>query len=68
VGELGVVARDPLATALIGDRIGIDLEGFAASSLSPRDQERVDFLARDAAEGKGYPQLQSTRPQASRTP
>jgi pimeloyl-ACP methyl ester carboxylesterase len=64
----GVIAThvnsDPLATALIGERIGVDLERFAASGLSPRDHERVDFLARYAAEGKGYLQLQGTRPQS----
>ena len=64
----GVIAThvntDPLATALIGERIGVDLEGFAASELSPRDRERVEFLARYAAEGTGYLQLQGTRPQS----
>jgi pimeloyl-ACP methyl ester carboxylesterase len=64
----GVIAThvntDPLATALIGERVGVDLEGFAASELSPRDHERVEFLARYAAEGKGYLQLQGTRPQS----
>ncbi len=64
----GVIAAhvntDPLATALIGDRIGVDLDRFAATEqLSPADQERVKFLARYATDGKGYLQLQSTRPQ-----
>ena len=62
----GVIAvhvnTDPLATALIGDRIGVDLDAFAATALSPRDQERVEFLAHYARDGKGYLQLQGTRP------
>jgi len=57
------VNSDPLGTALIADRLGIDLEAFAASGLSEDDRQRVEFLARYAAEGKGYLQLQSTRPQ-----
>jgi epoxide hydrolase len=65
----GVIAThvntDPLATALIGERIGVDLDGFAAGTeLSPRDRERVEFLARYAADGKGYLLLQGTRPQS----
>jgi epoxide hydrolase len=68
VDPQGVIAThvntDPLATALIGERIDVDLESFAASDLSPGDRERVDFLARYAAEGKGYLQLQGTRPQS----
>jgi len=64
----GVIAAhvnsDPLATALIGESIGIDLQAFAASEeLSARERERIEFLVRYAAEGKGYLQLQSTRPQ-----
>jgi len=64
----GVIAAhvnsDPLATALIGENIGIDLQAFAASEeLSARERERIEFLVRYAAEGKGYLQLQSTRPQ-----
>jgi pimeloyl-ACP methyl ester carboxylesterase len=58
------VNSDPLATALIGERIGVDLEAFAASELAPGDRERVAFLMAYAAEGKGYLQLQSTRPQS----
>jgi pimeloyl-ACP methyl ester carboxylesterase len=58
------VNTDPLATALIGDRIGVDLDAFAASGLSTSDRERVEFLARYAAEGKGYLLLQGTRPQS----
>ena len=57
------VNSDPLGTALIADRLGIDLEAFAASGLSEPDRGRVEFLSRYAAEGKGYLQLQSTRPQ-----
>ena len=57
------VNADPLTTALIADRLGIDLDAFAATDLSARDRERVELLARYAAEGKGYLQLQSTRPQ-----
>ena len=64
----GVIAThvnsDPLATALIGERIGVDLEAFAASEISPRDRERAGFLAAYALEGKGYLQLQGTRPQS----
>jgi epoxide hydrolase len=64
----GVVAThvnsDPLATALIGDNIGIDLHAFAArEELSAEERERIEFLLHYAAEGKGYLQLQSTRPQ-----
>ena len=64
----GVIAThvntDPLATALIGEQIGVDLDGFAASQeLTPSERERIEFLTRYAAEGKGYLQLQSTRPQ-----
>ena len=58
------VNADPLGTALIADRLGIDLGTFAASGLSDADRERVEFLARYAADGKGYLQLQSTRPQS----
>ena len=57
------VNSDPLGTALIADRLGIHLEAFAASGLSGDERQRVEFLARYAAEGKGYLQLQSTRPQ-----
>jgi hypothetical protein len=62
----GVVAThvntDPLATALIGEHIGVDLEGFARSeSLSTRERERIEFPVRYAAEGNGYLHLQSTR-------
>jgi pimeloyl-ACP methyl ester carboxylesterase len=57
------VNSDPLGTALIADRLGIDLEAFAASGLAEDDRQRVEFLAGYAAEGKGYLQLQSTRPQ-----
>jgi epoxide hydrolase len=57
------VNSDPLGTALIADRLGIDLEAFAASGLSEPDRRRVEFLSRYAAEGKGYLELQSTRPQ-----
>jgi pimeloyl-ACP methyl ester carboxylesterase len=64
----GVVAThvntDPLATALIGEHIGVDLEAFATSeALSAPERERIEFLVQYAAEGKGYLQLQSTRPQ-----
>jgi epoxide hydrolase len=63
----GVVAThvntDPLATALIGEHIGVDLGGFAASEeLSTQERERIEFLVRYAAEGTGYLHLQSTRP------
>jgi epoxide hydrolase len=58
------VNTDPLATALIGEHIGVDLEAFAASeNLSEHERERIEFLVRYAADGKGYLQLQSTRPQ-----
>ena len=58
------VNTDPLATALVGDRIGVDLEAFAASpDLSGPERERVRWLLDYAVEGKGYLQLQSTRPQ-----
>jgi len=43
------VNSDPLGTALIADRLGIDLEAFAASGLSGEDRQRVEFLARYAA-------------------
>jgi pimeloyl-ACP methyl ester carboxylesterase len=64
----GVIAThvntDPLAAALIGESIGLDLTAFAASEeLSQSERERVEFLARYGAEGKGYLHLQSTRPQ-----
>jgi hypothetical protein len=67
VDPSGVVAAhvntDPLVIALIGERIGVDLGAFAASGLSPADQERVAFLRHYGAEGRGYFQVQSTRPQ-----
>jgi epoxide hydrolase len=63
----GVIAThvnsDPLATALIGEQIGVDLAAFAASGLSDDDRARAEALMAYGAEGKGYLQLQSTRPQ-----
>ena len=58
------VNADPLATALIADRIGVDLDGVRRDATSqPTTGSASQFLARYAAEGKGYLQLQSTRPQ-----
>jgi len=58
------VNTDPLAIALIGEHIGVNLEAFAASEeLSEHERERIEYLVRYSAEGEGYLQLQSTRPQ-----
>jgi epoxide hydrolase len=57
------VNSDPLATALIGDRIGVDLKAFAAG-VDGADRARAEELAAYGAEGKAYLELQSTRPQS----
>ena len=53
------VNTDPLAVAmLVGENIPID-----PAALSAADKVRLDELRQDVAEGKGYLQLQTTRPQ-----
>ena len=61
------VTADPLSTALIADRIGVDLDASAASDLTDAERERVAFLAHYATDGRGYLELQNTRPQSSPT-
>jgi pimeloyl-ACP methyl ester carboxylesterase len=52
------VASDPTALALIEGLVPDDLSRF-----SPAERDRLEALRRFGAEGRGYLQLQSTRPQ-----
>lgn len=57
------VNSDPLAIALVAERIGIDLQEFASrDELTEPQRERARALAAYARDGRGYLELQSTRP------
>lgn len=57
------VNSDPLAIALVAERIGIDLQEFASrDELTETQRERARALAAYARDGRGYLELQSTRP------
>lgn len=57
------VNSDPLAIALVGERIGIDFDSFAArDDVTEPERERAHALAAYGRDGRGYLELQSTRP------